>query len=181
MKTTSTYEQQAIDFLNNTKTTLSIVFLKHAKHFSDDKGERDIYKCELKRGNRSYSFNFGQSINDSGVKIVNKNTGKILRVYDKSQYLKKDGVFSFDKFRFGCGWQFASCDIIVQPVAPSEYSILACLTKYDPGTFEDFCSEFGYDEDSKKAEATYKAVKEEYMAVVSLFTDEEIEQLQEIQ
>ena len=28
---------------------------------------------------------------------------------------------------------------------PSEYDILACLEKYDPGSYEDFCSEYGYE------------------------------------
>ena len=35
-------------------------------------------------------------------------------------------------------------------IKPSVYDIFACLQKYDPETFEDFCAEFGYDTDSKK-------------------------------
>ena len=42
---------------------------------------------------------------------------------------------------------------------PKLYDILACLTKYDPESFENFCSEYGYDEDSRKAENTWKACK----------------------
>lgn len=34
---------------------------------------------------------------------------------------------------------------------PTMYDVLTCLTKYDPDTFEDFCSEFGYDTDSRRA------------------------------
>ena len=30
-------------------------------------------------------------------------------------------------------------------LTPTEYDVLACLTKYDPGNYEDFCSEFGYE------------------------------------
>lgn len=63
---------------------------------------------------------------------------------------------------------------------PSEYDILACLTKYDPYTFEDFCSSYGYDEDSRSAEKTYNAVCEEWQNISQLFTEEQIEQLQEI-
>jgi hypothetical protein len=63
---------------------------------------------------------------------------------------------------------------------PCMYDILACLQKYDVGSFEDFCSEFGYNEDSRTAERTYKAVCKEYAAVCRLFTTEQIEQLQEI-
>ena len=63
---------------------------------------------------------------------------------------------------------------------PTMYDILTCLTKYDPETFEDFCSEFGYDVDSRKAEKTYKAVCKEFAAVDRLFNDV-IDELAEIQ
>lgn len=64
---------------------------------------------------------------------------------------------------------------------PTAYDILSCLEKYDCGSFEDFCGEFGYDTDSRTAEKTYKAVCKEVDAVNRLFTSEQIEQLQEIQ
>ena len=63
---------------------------------------------------------------------------------------------------------------------PTAYDILACLTKYDPGTFEDFCSDYGYDEDSRKAESTYKAVCKEWRNVERVFGDY-LDGLREIQ
>lgn len=54
---------------------------------------------------------------------------------------------------------------------PTAYDVLTCLTKTDPGTFEEFCSEFGYDTDSRKAEKTYKACVKEYFGVHRLFGD----------
>jgi len=66
-------------------------------------------------------------------------------------------------------------------VIPTSYDVLACLTKSDPYTFEYFCSEFGYDSDSRKSEKTYKAVVKEWQNICRLFTESEIEQLQEIQ
>lgn len=60
------------------------------------------------------------------------------------------------------------------------YDLLACLTKYDPGTFRDFCSEFGYDDDSMKAFSTYQAVQEEFGKTQRFFTAEEMKELQEI-
>lgn len=65
-------------------------------------------------------------------------------------------------------------------VSPSLYTVLSCLTKYDPGTFEDFCSDFGYDTDSRSAHKTYKEVIKEWNAVDSLFGDV-LEELQEMQ
>jgi hypothetical protein len=61
------------------------------------------------------------------------------------------------------------------------YDLLACLQKSDPGTFEDFCSDFGYDTDSRKAESTYHAVVKEWKKVSHFFTAEELTQVQEIQ
>ena len=64
---------------------------------------------------------------------------------------------------------------------PNEYDVLACLEKYDVGTFEDFCSEFGYDEDSRTAERIYIAVIKEYKDLTRIFTEEQMEKLSEIQ
>jgi len=64
---------------------------------------------------------------------------------------------------------------------PTSYDILSCLTKYDPGTFENFCGDYGYDTDSRKAEKTYKAVVKEYEGLSKVFTAEQLEEMQEIQ
>jgi hypothetical protein len=72
METTTTYEQQAIDFLNATNTEFKAEFIEHNFYFEGDKEKRDIYKITLKRGNRRYSFKFGQSIVNSGYLTVNK-------------------------------------------------------------------------------------------------------------
>ena len=42
---------------------------------------------------------------------------------------------------------------------PTAYDLLTCITKSGPGSFEDFCSEFGYDNDSRSAEKTWKSVQ----------------------
>lgn len=64
---------------------------------------------------------------------------------------------------------------------PTLYSVLTCLTKYDPESFEDFCANYGYDEDSRNAEKTYKAVLKEWENMNRLFTSEELELLTIIQ
>lgn len=54
---------------------------------------------------------------------------------------------------------------------PSAYDVLACLTKYDPGTFKDFCANFVYSDYSIKALDTYRAVQEEWQEVNRMFGD----------
>ena len=54
---------------------------------------------------------------------------------------------------------------------PTAYDVLTCLEKYGFETFEDFCGEFGYDTDSRKALKTFKAVNREAQKVHDLWND----------
>ena len=176
----SEYEQHAEAFLKATNTEFKCEFLKHGKHFVDDKETRDIYRITLTRGRRSYTFNFGQLIACSGFYYT---MGKQKVNIDRKYLLKENKANLIHHFRMELNSQFMNngkSDTIHYPVAPTVYDVLACLTKSDPGTFENFCSEYGYDEDSRKAEKIYNAVLDEWKNVCALFTDGEIEQLQEI-
>lgn len=70
-------------------------------------------------------------------------------------------------------------------IKPTEYDILACLEKYDVGTFEDFVNEFGYDvsepDNLRCAKRIYKAVTHEHQNLCRCFTEEQLESLREIQ
>lgn len=87
----------------------------------------------------------------------------------------KNDKHSFS-FNFG-----ASINNTEKNIKPNEYDILGCLTKYDPKTFEDFCAEYGYDTDSRKAETIYFAVKCEYENIIKLFSPAQIKKLREIE
>lgn len=63
---------------------------------------------------------------------------------------------------------------------PTKYDVLACLTKYDPGSFEDFCNEFGYDEYNRNSMSTYRAVLKEWEKMEEAFTEEQLEELRKI-
>lgn len=151
-------------------------FLKNDYHFNNDTSTRDIYEITLKRGTRNYTFNFGQSIMDSqyyqdSIKertytLNGQNrTGNYI-IHDISKFIKAFPNGGSQKLK------------LVKGKEPTLYDILTCLTKYDVGTFENFCSEFGYDEDSRSAEKTYNAVVKEYESMCRLFSDEELEVLQ---
>ena len=63
------------------------------------------------------------------------------------------------------------------------YSVLACCSSdyYCPETVEDFCGEFGYDEDSRKAEKLHKACLKQSKKLQAFFSGEEmVENLMEI-
>lgn len=65
---------------------------------------------------------------------------------------------------------------------PTAYDILACLDIFSDGnSFEDFCSNYGYETDSRKALKTYKAVMEQTEDLKRVFSLEQLEELNEIQ
>jgi len=158
----NSYEKQAQDFLDKTGAKLDIKFLRKGKHFQDDQEERDIYVVTLSRGSRRYEFNFGQS-------LVNSEHWK-----DKAT-----GKTSTDEAWVKRAWGYGA--IHKKRQEPTPYDILTCLTKYNPGTFEDFCDDFGYDKDSRRAFKTYEAVRDEFLHIQAMFSDYELEVLSEIQ
>lgn len=173
----SEYEIQAETFLSETDTKMEITFLKNDFHFAGDKEKRDIYVVTLTRGARSFSFNFGNSLNNSGF-YYTKGRQKITISREYLNYPNLAVIIKRKDYDF---LNNGGSDTIHKPIAPTPYNILASLTKYDPGTFECFCSEFGYDKDSKTAEKTYKAVVNEYKSLCILFPDSEMEKLALIQ
>ena len=70
-----------------------------------------------------------------------------------------------------------------QGKAPTAYDVLACISSdyYTPETFADFCSEYGYDPDSRKAEQTFKAADKFARRLREFFSEEEAQALSEIQ
>ncbi len=160
MEKQSEYELQAERFMEKTGTTMTVKLLGNMPHFDDDKESRDVYQVTLKRGDKKYSFRFGQSIADSKP-AIDKAREKFVD-YDGSAI---SSIVAKKKFPYK---------------APSAYDVLACVQKYDVGTFEDFCLDFGCDTDSRKAEKTYFAVQKEFQNIERLFGDV-MEELQEIQ
>ncbi|MFA5298135.1 MAG: hypothetical protein WC389_08005 [Lutibacter sp.] len=126
------YEKQAENFLTATGTKFKAVYLDWRPYFPDDKQSRAIFKITLRRGRKSYTFTFGQSI------------------AGKTQ-------------------------------TPSACSVLACLEKCDAGSFDDFCDNFGYSKDSRKAEKIYKACCLQHRRLCDLYTEAELQKMAEIQ
>jgi hypothetical protein len=72
------------------------------------------------------------------------------------------------------------CPLFFEFRAATAYDILASSTLYDPGTFEDFCGDCGYDTDSRRAMDVYLAVQKDWSAVCAFFTEEERAELAEV-
>ena len=168
------YEKQATDFLKRTSVSIDINFSHNGKHFYNDNQVRDIYNITIKRGERKFTYEFGQSIINSQYyqdKIPNRTYS-----LDGKSRTGNYSINDLNKYN-SIGSQIK----LVKGIEPTEYDILSCLTKYNPVTLEDFCSEFGYSTDSKSAEKIYLSVKEEWTNVQNIWTDKEIEILREIE
>lgn len=85
---------------------------------------------------------------------------------------------SAHRYRFNFGQSLANCDY--GKTFPTPYDILACIEKYEISGFDDFCDNYGYDIDSRKAYKTYKTVLKEWKNIELLFTSEQLEELREI-
>lgn len=137
------YEKQALRFLADTNTSMSIKFLSTSRHFPDDKVVRDRYKIRISNDQHTFKLAFGDSINNTNTKPRQ---------------------------------------------APTAYAILSCLHVWQGVTLTDFCDDFGYEEwdgltgkTNKQTKKTYKAVLKESANLEKLFTEEQLEQLHEIQ
>lgn len=175
METLTDYNVQALDFLNATNTEMTVEFIENGKHFDDDKHNRDIYKVTFKRGNRKFSVRFGQSLANS-TKIVDTVTGNEYTT-DGGRLKGNLRITDMAQYRSALGRELKD----VKGTPPTAYDVLTCLEKYGYEDFEDFCATFGYDTDSRRAKKIFKSVQKEYDNVCKLWSDEEIEQLREIQ
>ena len=163
-------EAQAEAFLASTGTTFSIAYQYHDKFFPGDEHKRDVFRFTLSRGDKSqYAALFGDSLH---------NTER--RGFDGKGGRKKIESLGF-KYYPNTADGYSRPEVAkAQKEKPSAYDVLVCLTKHDPGTFEDFCGDYGYDSDSISANRVYAAVVDGYKALSRLFTAGELEQLAEI-
>lgn len=141
MITTTDYQQQAIDFLSKTQTTMSVAHTlenncptwDNEKHIHGNE-----YKITFKRGKKSASIKFWNSYQD----------------------------------------------ILDGDIPPSAYDVLANIAngQYDDLlTFDQWCDDYGYNSDSRKAFRTYQLCVKQAIKLKTIWSAKELELLQEIQ
>src|SRR5690606_35215363 len=130
------YNKQATDFLQSTNTEMKVEFIENGIHFHGDKDTRDIYKVTFKRGNRGFSLRFGQSLANSS-KLVDTRTGNEFTL-NGARLKGNIKIKDIAAYRSALGRELKE----VKGTPPTAYDVLACLQKYDVGSFEDFCSGF---------------------------------------
>lgn len=156
------YNKQAQDFLNSTKTTIEVVEIGKLKPENWDSRPVKTLSVTLKNERHTYNFKFYCSLVDTyGPDLDWRHTSQ----YDPKYYaaLKK--------------WRKEQSEKRKNNYA---YDVLACLFVDYSEDFEDFCSNFGYDTDSRKALDVYLAVRNETKNLKCLFTEDQLDLLHEI-
>ena len=149
------YIKQATDFLQKTYSKMKIEYVGLAVNKEwKEKEKRCLYEITLTSPRGSMTFDFWDSIRNTRIRTR-----------------------PFDAYNVQANKELAAKK---KAAVPSVYDVLACLQKCDPGTFENFCSDYGYDEDSRTAIRVYLAVQNEYTQLTRLFTPEQMEELAEI-
>lgn len=165
------YTKQANDFLEEAKATCKIEFAGCAKNTEwNEKEDRIFYNVTIETPRGKMEFVFWDSIHNTRIQKIS--FVEFARKYPKMMYENN----YVHRAKLEKMLKEAKTE-----ATPTAYDVLVCLTKYDPGTLEDFCSEYGYDTDSIKANKSYIAVIREYKQLERIFTPEQMEKLQEIQ
>ena len=185
------YEQKASEFLRLTKSTLQVRYLRTGLYFgeTDKKQVRDIYEFKLTHNGRSYVSEFGDSLQNTWKRFqacmsISDNYGNAEKTF-KSHYDEtgtKDAMRRWTKennILLATGWEYHNAK-------PTNYSILSCLTGYEPpATFDDFIADYGYEITSKtsyeNALTTYGKVVAEWTSLLTLYNDAELQALANIQ
>lgn len=187
---TTDYNKQATDFLEKHGLTFKAEFVgKNCPPWAGDTERKTKHGCPkcgvvhgweyritLAKGRQSISFPFWNSWADTHIDCP------------KGKYEVGNWVWFEDKK--------IPTELLLKNVAdtgsklpsafalpPSAYDALASISPntYCETSFEDWCDEFDYDKDSRRAEAMHKRCMEFALQLRQFFTDAEIEDLREIQ
>jgi len=179
------YEKQAEDFLKETKTTLSITLADPQKKpiWAKDGEKHGLnYTCTLKNEQGTYTFDFWNSIKN---REIIEAIGNLKRsIFRDNEHFRAERILEKAGFKTieinGLSYGKETREQAIKKLEPKAYEILACLSPLYEDTLEDFCSSFGYDNDSITALKTFEACKEQDRNLRKLFTREELERLTEI-
>lgn len=166
------HTKQAEKILKDAGATMEIILQGRAINTAwKEKQLRNLYAVTITTPRGSYTFDFWDSVRNTEITQM-----------DAEQYARKHyKMHLYDMNHYEQTQARAKLAKLQKEARPDCYDVLACLTKYDPGTFEDFCSEYGYDEDSRTAERIYIAVQNEFANLKRIFDPEQLEAMREIE
>jgi hypothetical protein len=181
MRTIPEQDLQVAEFLKSINVDYSVKWVGIAGNNSNFK-DSDQWQITFKKaGKFSESFDF---YTGSGHRYIKKSVGSVTKHYIESVkavtgldkvLIVESKVTSQDKRDYSYTDSYA--------VTPTQAGVLYCLlldAESGSMSFDDFCSEFGYDNDSISDFRTYQACMAITKQVQKLFTSSERQQLQEL-
>lgn len=164
----SEYQNKMDAFLRSANATCKIEYGGIARNQDWDNQKRNWYDVTIETPKGKMQYVFWDSIHDTEIYTMT------LEKYVTK--IKHSRIMSYgEKIKAQRELNQLKAEAI-----PNTYDVIDCLEKYDVGTFEDFCSEFGYDEDSRRAERIYIAVVKEFKELQKIFSEEQLEILRDI-
>lgn len=189
------YNKQAEEFIAKTgiKIDIELADPQTCPIWSDTKCSiKDPYifrldKCEAKlphnhglkyeatitnKNNRTMTFDYWSSIYDTYSNVV-----KALHSYGFT-FISAEEMVNYEGFS-----RAYSTTPYSRAIKPSAYDILACVAadvNIHDFTFDEWCSDFGYSNDSIKAKSIYDRCCDESRELARIFSHEELLLLQEI-
>lgn len=178
------YQGQGTAFLEATGTTMKVVEAvpqAAAEWAKDDEHHGVKYVITLTNSRHSYTFDYWGSVFHSDklarAIVCDTNRDNMSPDYFLIKDFLKDNGKKAPLNSFGLPRLAA---LVREVIAPSAYDVLVCLHPMQADTFEEWCSEFGYDNDSIRAERTYRACVQQDRAMLRMFTNEQLQALEEI-
>lgn len=166
------YLEQAKNFLNKAHAKCKIVYGGISRNENwKEKTKRNWYDVTITTPRGTMTYVFWNSIYNTEISRMTLEN----YVTKKLKYNRIEDMSYTERIKAE-----KELERLKAEAMPNECDVLACLGKYDVGTFEDFCSEFGYDEESRMAERIYIAVIKEYKDLTRIFTEEQMEELKGI-
>ena len=141
------YEKQALDFCKKYGVEITLTYLGKQKREEvfGDDIARDTYSVDIIRNGNKFSLLFS------------------------------DSIFNTEKNEESRRGRRKVWNQVLKVQTPTAYDILAVLTKYAPGDFDDFLRDYGYQitnhREYLKLNCLYLRVKDEYASVYKMFSD----------
>ena len=151
------------------KCDIRFICLSNNPNWGEDK-LRPLYRITLTTKKGIYSYFYWGSIREGNLRQMSE------EMYARKKYKCEYSDLSYEeKHTVKLEFTKELKNLVVTP-----YAVVADLQKYDIGTFEDFCLEFGYDVDSRRALQCYLDVQAQYSELCKIFSEDELERLREI-
>ena len=167
----SEYEKQAEEFLRKAEATMEFYFAGYVVPplWGEKEKPHASYRVTITTPRGSYTLDFYDSL--VHTEILQMTPEMYCNKYYRHLY--------YGDYSVRCKVQKELKQKKAE-AKPTCYDVLACMTHYDPGSFQNFCDDYGYSNDSIRALKTYLAIQDEWENLRRIFTSEQLEELAEI-